>query len=306
MHSPAPSTGNRRQSEVVMIEVYAFLSMFAVQILAMSVVFPALLVRYLGKQATNFPDRLVQLFPGVDLGQGVERFVTRLRATNTVITVLGLVLLGWLFNYMQRQDWSHDFVMGLVVVSFMAQALPFLIEVVLGFRSYLKLLGQPSPESKRKAVLQRRGLFDFVSPFVVFLAVLVYFLFVAFMIYLQQRGFPANAVLSYIGAVTLVYLLDAFTLYVTLYKSRVFNPLETQESRGRWIGLQVKGTVYSCIFIVAFMSLICTLELLKLQRWEPFALSAFFVGCSISFFISLAAAPRYPDANGLGESPVQS
>ena len=27
------------------------------------------------------------------------------------------------------------------------------------------------PDSKRKAILERRGLFDFVSPFVVFLAV---------------------------------------------------------------------------------------------------------------------------------------
>ena len=52
------------------------------------------------------------------------------------------------------------------------------------------------PEGKRKAILQRRGLFDFVSPFIVFLAVLSYFLFAAFVIYIRQHpfpGFPASS-----------------------------------------------------------------------------------------------------------------
>ena len=42
-------------------------------------------------------------------------------------------------------------------------------------------------EGKRKAVLQRRGLFEFVSPLVVVLAVLIYFLFVAYMVYLARN-----------------------------------------------------------------------------------------------------------------------
>ena len=41
MRSPAPSTGSRRKSEVVVIEAKAFIAAFAVQVLAMSVVIPA-------------------------------------------------------------------------------------------------------------------------------------------------------------------------------------------------------------------------------------------------------------------------
>ena len=289
-----------------MIEMYAFLLMLLVQILALSVVFPAALIRYARTQAPRIPaDRLARAFPGVDVSQSIERFVTRFRTTTLVVAVLGLVLMGWLFNYMQRPDFNNRTVILLTVVLFMAQAFALLLEVVLGLSSYGKLLKHPSAEGKRKAALQRRGLFDFVSPFAVWLAALAYLLFVGVTIYLQQRGMEnSNTAIRLIVCISLVYILDAFTLYGMLYKSRVFNPLETQESRGHWIGIQVKGIVYSCIFIVVFLSVMSALDLLNLESWSPFALSTFFVGCSLSFFTSLAAAPVKPEVDGLGESPV--
>jgi hypothetical protein len=124
-------------------------------------------------------------------------------------------------------------------------------------------------------------------------------------IYLQQRGMEdTKSAFTLIVSITLVYVLNAVTLYAMLYKSRVFNPLETRESRGPWIGIQVKGLVYSSIFIVAFISIFSVLDVLNQQRWMPFALTAFFVGCSVSFFTSLAAAPGKLEVDGLGESPV--
>jgi magnesium-transporting ATPase (P-type) len=288
-----------------MFEVYAFLLMFLVQVLMMSVMFPAALIRYSRTQAPRFADRFAQAFPGVDIGQSIERFVTRFRATTLVVAVLGLVLLGWLFDYMQRPDWNHRDVLPLTVAYYMAQVVAIVLEVVIGFSSYLKLLRHPSPAGKRTAVLQRRGLFDFVSPFAVFLAAAAYLLFVGFVIYLQQRGMEdTKSAFTLIVSITLVYVLNAVTLYAMLYKSRVFNPLETRESRGPWIGIQVKGLVYSSIFIVAFISIFSVLDVLNQQRWMPFALTAFFVGCSVSFFTSLAAAPGKLEVDGLGESPV--
>ena len=91
-----------------MIEAYAFLAAFTVQILVVSVLHPAWFIRYVRVKATSFPaERFAQLFPGVDRSQSVERFVTLYRAANTVIAVLGVLLLGWLFSYMRRADW-HD------------------------------------------------------------------------------------------------------------------------------------------------------------------------------------------------------
>src|SRR6266852_4979297 len=107
-----------------MIEAYAFLAVFTVQILAMSVLYPAWFIRYWRVQATSIPaERLAQLYPGVDPGLPRERFLTRYRALNTGIAVLGLLLLGWLCGYMRRPDWNDGPVEALVAVYFMVQAL---------------------------------------------------------------------------------------------------------------------------------------------------------------------------------------
>ena len=124
--------------------------------------------------------------------------------------MLGLLLLGWLFSYMRRPDWDDGPVEVLVTVYFLAaQMLPLGLVVWLGVR-FNKEHKRSLPEGKRKAILQRRGLFDFVSPFIVFLAVLSYFLFAGFVIYIQQHPFPGFAGLINIGAITLVYAVNAF------------------------------------------------------------------------------------------------
>jgi hypothetical protein len=286
-----------------MIEVYAFLAIFPVQILALSVLFPVLLIRYARVQVQRTPaERFAKIYPGIDVAQSLKRLTTLVSVPNAIVAVLGLGLWAWLIDYMQSADWSQGKVKMLVVLSFVAQAFAICLVAAIAFASQWKALRNYSPEGKRTAVLQRRGLFDFVSPFAVIVAALAYLLFAAYMVYLQQRGWPLKPALITIGAVTGVYVLDALTLYVLLYKSRMLNPMETQENRGRWIGFQVKGIVYSCIFIVAFLALFITLQAQKMPRWEPFALSALFVGCSFSFFTSLAAAPRQPEADALRPS----
>ena len=281
-----------------MIEAYAFFAAFPLQILAMSVLFPAWFIRRARLQATSIDtERFAQLYPGVDLSLSIERFATRYRAANTGIAVLGLLLLGWLFSLMRRPDWDVGSVKALVTAYFIVQVLPLCLVGLIGVM-YSKALKRSLPEGKRTAILQRRGLFDFVSPFVVFLAVLVYFLFVAFVIFIRQHPFPGFAGLINIGAVTLVYALNAFVVYQQLYGKK--HPLETHEGRVHTIGVTVKGGVYTCIATVVFLSLIFTLARLDLTRWEPFALSVFFVTTTLLCFRGLIAPPRKPGADGLG------
>lgn len=283
-----------------MIEAYAFLAAFTVQILAMSVLYPAWFIRYVRAQAARLPaERLAQLYPGVDLGRAQERFLTQYRTLTTGVAVLGLLLLGWLFSYMRRPDWDDGPVQILVTAYFFAaQMLPFFLIVWVGVR-FNREHKRPLPQGKRTAILQRRGLFDFVSPFVVFLAVLSYLLFAAFTIYLQQHPFLGFAGLINIVAVTLVYALNAFVVYAVLYGKKG-NPLETHAGRLHTIGLAVKSSVYSCIVIVAYLSLNFSLRLLDLQRWEPFALSIFFVITALVASMGFIALPRKPHADDLG------
>jgi hypothetical protein len=274
-----------------MIAAYAFLAAFAVQILTMSVLYPAWFIRYLRAKATRLPaERLAQLYPGVDVARAQERFLTQYRAVTTIVAVLGLVLLGWLFSYMRRPDWDDGRVQILVTVYFFAaQMLPLLLLVWMGV-TFNKEHKRPVPEAKRTALLQRRGLFDFISPLVVFLAVLSYLLFAAFVIYLQQDPVAGFIGLIYLSSVTLVYALNAFVLYRVLYGKK--NPFETHAARLRAIGLTVKSSVYSCIVVVVYLSLNSSLRMLDLQHWEPFALSIFFVITVLLASVGLAAPPR--------------
>lgn len=287
-----------------MIEAYAFLAAFTVQIVAMSVLYPIWFLRRARVQVRSvLTERFAPLHPGVDPSLSVERFATRYRALNTGIAVLGLALLGWLFNYLQRADWDDGPVETLVCLYFGLQVLPFCIVVWFGV-TLNKVLRPLMLEGKRKATLRRRGLFDFVSPFVVSLAVLAYFLFAAFVIYLREQPFPGFAGFINIGGITLVYALNAFVVYMTLYERRM-HLFETRADRLHTIGLTVRSSVYSCIVVVVFVSLNFTLVLLDLQSWEPFALSVFFVATTFLCFIGLTAPPRQPGADGLGSDESQ-
>jgi hypothetical protein len=61
-----------------------------------------------------------------------------------------------------------------------------------------------------------------------------------------------------------------------------------------------------CIASVVNLSLNFTLVRLDLQRWEPFALSAFNVFAALFAFMAITAAPRRPEATELDARPVRS
>jgi hypothetical protein len=280
-----------------MIENYAFVAMFTLQILTMSLIHPAFLARYARTQAASVPvERLAQLYPGVNVDLDRERFLTLYRLINTAIAVLGLLLLGWMFGYVRSTKWDD-----MAAVYFMVQVLPICLAALRGLR-YSKMLKRTALElePRRTAVLQRRGLFDFVSPFTVFLAALSYFLFVALVIYIHQNPFPGFAGYINIAIVTLVYALEGFAVYKLLYGKK-FNPFETHAGHVRQIGLGVKACVYACIICVVFISLNFALVLLDLGSWKPFATSLCLVTSAILCFIGFATPPRPPEGDGASQ-----
>ena len=281
-----------------MIAAYAFLAAFTLQILAISVLVPAWFVRYVRVQAARLPgERLAQLYPGVDLERAQKRFLTQYRVLNTGTAVLGLLLLGWLFNYTQRPDWDDGPVEALLTAYFLvAQVLPVGLIAWVGVQ-FNRKHKRPLPDAKRTATLQRRGLFDFISPFVVGLAVLSYLLFAAFVLYLREHPFQGFAGLINLGGITLIYIVQAIFVYAMVYGGHK-NPLETYAARLRTIGLAVKSSIYSCIVIVLYLALNLLLGMLDLQRWEPFALSLFFVSTGLLASMGFASPPREPEPDG--------
>jgi hypothetical protein len=278
-----------------MIEAYAFLTAFTVQILVVSVLHPAWLTRYARAKAE------AQL-PGWDR-QSRERFLTLYHAMNAGIAVLGLVLLGWLFSHMLSPDWDVRPVNLLLRGYIVVQILPFVLVSLIGAWVKRKALTRSPPEVKRTASLQRRGLFYFVSPLIVFLAVVGYFLFAALVIHIQQHPLPGFPGYHLLRTVTLVYALNAFCVYWLLYRRKRW-PLETSAYRMHAVGLQLKIVVYTSIAVVVFLSLNITLQLLDMQRWVPFAMSVYFVLIMLFTSMMLFALRRQAEADRLGPSPA--
>lgn len=288
-----------------MIETYAFLTAFTVQILVMSVLIPFWFIRYTRVVSGRIPaERLAQLYPDVDVGRAQDRFLNQYRGLTIGVAVLGLLLLGWMFIYLQRPDWRVGRVDVLITIYFMAAyLLPLLLYAWVGVRFNKQHL-RSAPTGKRTAVLQRRGVFDFVSPFSVFLAIALYFLFVGLVLFLKKHPFPGFAGLINIVAVTLVYALNAFVVYWMLYGTKKA-PLVTHEGRLQTIGLTVKSSVYSCIVIAVYLSLNFSLRMLGLKSWEPFALSIFFTVCALVASMGFAAPLRKHEVDELGSQPAR-
>ena len=283
-----------------MIETYGFLAVFTAQVLAMSVLYPARFSRYVREQANSLPaERLAQLYPGVDLKLSTERFLTRYRAVNMGIAVLGLLLLVGLFNYMRRLDWKNESVIALSAAYFMMQMLPLMFVTWIGFRLNKKHK-RSLLEGKRKATLQRRGLFDFISPFIVFLAVSSYLLVVAFVMFFQRKPFPGFGL---IGVLTLTYASQIFIVYRTLYGKKA-NPFETHAGHLHNIGLAVRTIVYGCILCSAFFAFVFAVDLLDLKRWVPLAQSVCLLITTFLVLMSLRTPAREPEVDELGSSPA--
>jgi hypothetical protein len=277
-----------------MFDVYAFLAIFVVQILALSVLHPLWLIRRFRAGMASHPEIL----------EGARRGLAIYRGLNVFAGALGLPLLGWLFSYTRRPDWDDGPIEAWLSVYFLVQMLPIWQYALTLARSH-KRLRQSLSSGERRASLQRRGLFDFVSPFVVFLAVLSYLWFVGFAIYLERNPFPGYAgALVNIGLMTMLLAMVAFCAYVVLH-ARKENPLLTHAERMHAISVVVTLCVCACIAFPLFLSMNFTLVLLDLQNWEPFALSASLIGCSFFGSITVSAnTTRDPRAGELGANPV--
>lgn len=278
-----------------MIQADAFFAAFAVQILVVSVLHPVWFTQYARAKAA------AQL-PGWN-SRSIERFLGLYRVVNAGIAVLGLVLLGWLFNHTQSPDWHIVPVVRLVCGYYFVQLLPFLFVSLLVQWIKRKALLRAPPPAKRTASLQRHGLFDIVSPFAVFLAVAGYVLFAAFMIGIQQHPVAGFSGYSLLRVLTLVFALNAIGVYWMLYRRKRW-PLETQAYRMQAVAVQVKIIVYASIAATVFFSLIATLRLLHLVRWAPLAVSVLAVVSMLLASMELFVLRRQAEEDRQGSSPA--
>jgi hypothetical protein len=279
-----------------MLEAYAFLAMFIVQIVVLSLVYPPRLINRTRAMLTQYPPaQFPQLYPRG--AAAVLRRVTIYRVLNTLVAVVGLALLGWFFTYTRRPDWDDGPVEALLPVYFMLQFIPLMVFALTAAKD-AKIIRNSFQTERRTATLERRGLFDFVSPFVVFLALLCYPLFIGLCIYIDRNPFSgwAGAPVN-IGIVTLLYAMLGFAAYMSLYGKK--NPLLSHADRMRMISLSVQACVYACLFGVVGIMSNFAMVLLDMQRWEPFGQSVGLVIIGAMSMRVVNVAPHQLKLDGL-------
>jgi len=281
-----------------MIEAYAFLAAFAVQIVVVSVVNPTRLIKHVRGWSAKFgSERFAQHYPGVDYQAWVERFATGFRAVNIAIAVIGLVLLGWLFNVIQRPGWA-GVASGISPFYLMFQVSPLALLALYTVVRYYKVFLHPPQEARRTASLQRRGLLDFVSPTALTIAAVSFVLFFPFAI-LSDLYVYDNTTLSWscykaMGSVVFVYALNAFVVYKILYGRK--NPFVSHEGRVHSIAMTVKSSVYTSTALVWFIVIGSFFTKLQLENWRPFAVTVFCVIVILISFMELTSPLRRSDS----------
>jgi len=278
-----------------MIETYAFLAALTVQILLLSLLQPAWATRYARAKAE------AQL-PGLDR-RGRDRFLILYRAVNAGIALLGLGLLGWLFQYMRNPAWDAQSVMRLQSVYTVLQVAPYMLLSLVAVWIKKKTLLHSPPEAIRTASLERRGLFDIVSPGIIIIAALAYVLFVACVFYVRLHPFPGFTGYASLSLATLAYGASGASVYWLLYGRKRW-PRETRAYRAQAVETQVRVNIYSCIAVIAFLAMRLMLNMLQQPRWMPFAVSAYIVTVMLLTSTMMFALRRQAEADQLSPKPA--
>jgi MFS family permease len=254
-----------------MIEVYLFYAMFTAQVVVFSVLYPSTMIRNVHAAVARYPVERSPL--GDEQGRmWLERWLRTYRHINTGVALLGLLLLGLLRSYMQRPAWDDGDVSALLTVYFLLQFVPtalFWWELRKGNRQLKELLRR----EKRTASLQRRRLFDFVSPFVVGFTVLSWLVHAALAVYLDRAPFPhyAGAFVN-VAISTMMCAGMAFGVYRTVYGKKS-SPLLTHEDHLWEIEVTVRILVYGCMISMLALTLTLVLGKLDLPSVKPLAQS---------------------------------
>lgn len=179
------------------------------------------------------------------------------RILNTFILVLGSVLLGIVFSNFpedsQRERWDQAIVLGFFIVQFF----PLLLLEISSFNIF-RHMRKTDSRTTRKAELQPRRLFDFISPTLLGVVVFVYVGFVIFILYFKRFDYPWFGGNLNIVSITGAYLFFSVIAVWNMFGKKL-DPYQSHEDRRQQISLIVKQlalisigmTLYSIFTILA-------------------------------------------------------
>jgi len=162
----------------------------------------------------------------------------------------------------------------LVQVGFlMAQLAAFLIAPAL-FCPYYSLHRSTEVPATRTASLQPRRLFDFVSPGLLALAVIVNVAFVGLILYVRQFDYPWFGGYANLAIVGFMNLFFASVIFKLLYGKRQ-DPWATDADRDSGIKYATRVLLFTSTAMIVFTGLTIALQAFNLGALKPSAMSLY-------------------------------
>ncbi len=194
---------------------------------------------------------------------------------------LGLVFIGVYSPSEEMLNWDT---ISVLTIYMAVQYSALLIAATSGF-TYFNLKRRIDSRTTRKAELHPRRLFDFVSPAMVGLAIVVYLAFIWLVLYIRQFEFPWFGGYWNIFGVTAINLLFAGIIIQNLYGKKK-DPYQAHEDRIRHIELSVKILICSSIAATVFVATAIIVKALDLGYLQPISFSVY---CQLLAIMSFRA-----------------
>ena len=248
---------------------FLFHAVFLGQILLISFYYPRQLLGKMGFVLENYPqDQYPKLYtkPAEHYRKAQKSF----RILNRAILIAGLVLLAVLVNYPRSGEWDK----AIATWYFLLQFFPFLLLDIKSFKEFRRMR-KANTRGTRTAVLQRRGLFNFVSPALFAIAIITYVAYIFLIVHINQFDYPWFGGYTNIVAVTLLNLFFAGIVLWHVYGKKL-NPHQAHEDRLQQTEIIAKALVFTSIAATLFISISIVLSALDLRHLQPAVQSLYF------------------------------
>lgn len=268
-----------------------FYGVFLAQIFLASIYFPMKIRKRILYVLKNYPPKdYPKLYPKPSDFYAEKAARNGLKAykyINLAIAGIGLGILGWgLISGYTPSPLGGDEIF--VMFYFILQASPLFYLELKGYKQY-KRMRQTNLGGARKAELNPRKLFDFISPFLVALAVILFIGWVAF--YLYSTGFDAHweaDVYGTLGAITGMNLL--FIALIAKYMfGKKLNPYQAYADRLKQIETIVKTSVFASIAASIFLTIFNLADEFGFELYDPVLTSVYL---QIALFLGLGTEFR--------------
>jgi len=121
--------------------------------------------------------------------------------------------------YSGTQEMLNWDTQSVIIIYWMLQFIPYGYAAIIS-QQYFSLMRAQNTETKRRADIQPRRLFNFISPLIVIFATVIYLVFIIMVVYFVQHPFDGFAGYWNILFVTLMNAFLAFSIFNILYRKK--------------------------------------------------------------------------------------